>query len=158
MEKQLLQTVLTYLSALPGIYVGEDWGQLNFDKPPVNFPCALVDMESVDYSNLPQGKQHADAVFNITIADIFAHHVTPGMPPKHLNQELKIYDIIKDINKHLHNKAVPGYGTIKRARMEKTKRDDTIREFIISYRICYDDSSCISNRTYTRPQAAIDIT
>ncbi|MGL5683602.1 MAG: hypothetical protein ACRDDZ_11220 [Marinifilaceae bacterium] len=157
MEKELLKTVLANLSTLPGIYVGEDWGQLNFDKPPVSFPCALIDIDSVDYSNLAQGKQHANAVFNVTVADMFAHHIAHGMQDKHLNNELKIYDTLKAVNKILHNKSIPGYGTIIRVRMDKTKREDDIREFVISYRIYYDDSSCVNNRTYTKPQAQIDI-
>ena len=50
-------------------YIDKDWGQLNVEQPAVGWPCALVDIEQVEYSNLGGGWQMADATIELTVAN-----------------------------------------------------------------------------------------
>lgn len=51
-------------------YIDEDWGQLSYEQPPVQFPCALIDIANVDYSQLGEGYQQATANVTILVADM----------------------------------------------------------------------------------------
>ncbi|MXV37691.1 hypothetical protein GO491_03200 [Flavobacteriaceae bacterium Ap0902] len=60
-------------------YVDEDWGQLDYYSPnmPVQWPCCLIDIQSVDYSNLgidlnktPKNRQNARIQIAFTLANM----------------------------------------------------------------------------------------
>ena len=56
--------------ALPQLkYVDKDWGQLNVEQPAVGWPCALADIEAVEYSDLSRGWQLASATIEVTVAN-----------------------------------------------------------------------------------------
>lgn len=56
--------------ALPQLkYVDKDWGQLNLEQPAVGWPCALADIEAVEYSDLGCGWQLASATIEVTVAN-----------------------------------------------------------------------------------------
>ena len=69
--KEVFKDIQQRLRTIPEFrYIGEDWGQLNFEQPPVDWPCALIDLGNVDFSAAGMRSQQAEAVVNITIADI----------------------------------------------------------------------------------------
>lgn len=51
-------------------YVEKDWGQLAPAQPPVARPCALLDIQAVDYTQQTRGAQRADAQLIVTVADL----------------------------------------------------------------------------------------
>lgn len=56
--------------ALPQLkYVDKDWGQLDKDNPAVGFPCALIDITDVDYTDLSAGWQLASGAFTVKVAN-----------------------------------------------------------------------------------------
>ncbi len=56
--------------ALPQLkYVDKDWGQLDVEKPAVGFPCALIDITQVDYTDLSAGWQLASGTFTVKVAN-----------------------------------------------------------------------------------------
>lgn len=50
-------------------YVDKDWGQLDVEKPAVGFPCALIDITRVDYTDLSAGWQLASGTFTVKVAN-----------------------------------------------------------------------------------------
>lgn len=50
-------------------YVDKDWGQLGVERPAVGFPCALIDITGVDYTDLSAGWQLASGTFTVKVAD-----------------------------------------------------------------------------------------
>lgn len=40
-------------------YIDKNWGQLLYEQPPVKFPCALLDIANVNYTQLGQLAQTA---------------------------------------------------------------------------------------------------
>ena len=50
--KEVFKDIQQRLQTIPEFrYIGEDWGQLNFEQPPVDWPCALIDLGNVDFSS-----------------------------------------------------------------------------------------------------------
>ena len=66
------EIMLSIQERLAGIsdlkYIDKDWGQLNTSVPAVNFPCCLIDVESVNYED-GRAMQNATATIVLTIAN-----------------------------------------------------------------------------------------
>lgn len=66
----LINSIIARINELADFrYVARNWNQLSYEQPPVQFPCALVDINSVNYSQLAHGSYRADATITVTIAD-----------------------------------------------------------------------------------------
>lgn len=50
-------------------YIDKNWGQLDMANPSVGFPCILLDIDNVEYSDLTGGWQMADATVIVTVAN-----------------------------------------------------------------------------------------
>ena len=50
--------------------VDAEWGQLNYEQPPVKFPCALIDMSSTDIAAVKPDSVRVHATVNILVADL----------------------------------------------------------------------------------------
>lgn len=138
----ILLDIQTKLQAVEGLaYCGEDWGQLNFEQPPVSFPCALIDIGNITYSNTGKNVQLADAILNITVADVQNQGINPGMPIPLQANAFRVFKLLEEINKALHGKQGGNYGKLCRTQMRKTLREDLIREYVVSYRFNFTDSS-----------------
>lgn len=61
-------------------YVEKDWGQLASAQPSVARPCALLDIQAVDYTQQTRGAQRAEAQLIITVADLPPAAETPADP------------------------------------------------------------------------------
>ena len=68
----ILLSVQTQLGArVPELaYIDKDWGQLSYEVPSVKWPCALLDVENVNYTQEGGGRQMADTQLTITVADM----------------------------------------------------------------------------------------
>lgn len=78
--KNLLEKLQLRLAEIPQLkYIDENWGQLDYYSPnmPVQYPCTLIDVQQVQYSNIgkdltkiPQQRQIAQVQIKITIANM----------------------------------------------------------------------------------------
>lgn len=50
--------------------VDVEWGQLNYEQPPVLFPCALIDMSSTSIAAVKPDSVNVQASVNILVADL----------------------------------------------------------------------------------------
>ena len=51
-------------------YLAEDWGQLDFynERPPVNFPCVLIDIAEAEFSDCTRKVQLGEAILTVRVA------------------------------------------------------------------------------------------
>jgi hypothetical protein len=119
--------------------VGEDWGQLNLEQPPVNFPCALIDLGEVAYSNAGQDTQRAEAIMNITVADICYNGINLFNPEDANRQEFDMFRLLDDINALIHGFGTQLHSKFVRTRIDRIMRDDAVRMFVISYKFAFSD-------------------
>ena len=69
--KQILLSIQQRLTELTGLrYIDRDWGQLQYEQPPVQFPCALIDVANIDFTQQGRGAQLGEATVTVTIANI----------------------------------------------------------------------------------------
>ena len=78
--KALLEKIQQQVSEIAELkYIDENWGQLDYYSPnmPVQFPCALIDVQQVQFTNLgrdmskkPVQRQIGQVSIKITIANM----------------------------------------------------------------------------------------
>lgn len=142
MIQNILEDLIEKINKVSGLrYCGEDWGQLNFEQPPVDFPCALVDIMDAGYTSQSKGVQTAEITISITVADIRYNGITANLPARQAEQEFSIFTLIENVNRQIHGHGGVSYNRLSRASMKKMLREDSIREFLITYKTSYTDST-----------------
>ncbi len=126
-------------------YVDQDWGQMDFFvKPPVKFPCALIDIQSAQYSNTGEFVQQGTAQVVIRLFDIKLSNSSHLAPEGQKESVKRIWLLLKDVNKAIHaqNFLPKGYGLLIRDEMRRTKRDDGCFQTELHYSLQFTDNSC----------------
>lgn len=145
--KQIIQQIQNRLTKnVPALkYVDQDWGQMDFYmSPPVKFPCALIDMQSVQYTNVGELVQQGTAIVVIRLFDMRLSNSSQAAPAKQKENAKKIWQLIADVNKALHgqNFLPVGYGIPIREQMRRTKRNDGCYQTELFYTLQFTDETC----------------
>lgn len=146
MSKEVLKNIQDKLAVIPALkYVDEDWGQLDdySPNPPTQFPLALIDIGSLQYSDIgkdrsvtPQNRQMATGTIVISIASLKLTKTSARAPQTQKDQAWAIWDIVESVHVKLHGVFVGGSaGAMMRTAMRKVKRDDGIQEYEVTYTI-----------------------
>lgn len=137
--KQIIEAIKQRLATVPSInYSDSNWGQLDYyeDQPPVKFPCALVDFESVDYTDVARGSQHGLAQVNITVATLKLSNTSSRAPVQQREDGERIWDILEDVHISVQNwKPTPQAGSMIRRTARKNRRDDGVMSYTVTYSV-----------------------
>ncbi len=142
--KNILENIQNRLSAVAELkYIDENWGQLDdYDNyAPVKFPCCLIDVGSVDYSNLgmdkkamPENRQIGSGSMVISVANLKLTHTSLNAPKAQKDIAWEIWDIIENVHKSLHGfRPNENSSALMRTGMRRVKRDDGIQLYEVSY-------------------------
>ena len=112
-------------------FISQDLGQLEFydDKPPVSYPCVLIDVGELAYENMGQNMQIATASVTLRLA-LASYSDVSNLPNAQVrNKALEFYDIENKLSTLLHNwqPANEFLGAMYRTATSTEKRDDNIR-------------------------------
>lgn len=145
--KEIIQQIQNRLTKnVPELkYVDQDWGQMDFyPNPPVKFPCALIDIQSVQYTNAGEFVQQGTAVVVIRLFDIRLSNSSQAAPETQKENAKKVWQLIEDVNKALHgqNFLQAGYGLPMREQLRRTKRDDGCYQTELFYTVQFTDTTC----------------
>lgn len=121
-------------------YVGEDWGQLSEDQPSVSWPCALVDINEVDYSNASRRTQQAEAILTITVADVRHYTVGAQTPGDITARENSIHGYIQAVHNVVQGQGTPDYSPPMRKSMRKSGQWAGMKAYDINYTLAFTDS------------------
>lgn len=144
--KPFLESIQTKLATIPTLkYIDEDWGQMDSysPNPPAKFPCALIDVTSVNFSDIgkdntanPVNRQMADGTVTFIIADIKLSNTSQRAPQSQKNNAWSIWTVIDDLHKTVHGwKPIDASGALMRRSHKRIRRDDGIQEYQITYAI-----------------------
>ena len=145
--KQVIQNIQDRLTqAVPELkYVDQDWGQMDlYANPPVKYPCALIDIQSAQYTNDGNFIQQGTATVVIRLFDLKLSNSSQGAPENQKENAKKIWQLIEDVNKALHgqNFLQEGYGLPMREQMRRTKRKDGCYQTELYYSVQFTDTTC----------------
>ena len=145
--KQIIQDIQDKLTReVPTLkYIDQDWGQMDFFmNPPVKYPCALIDIQSAQYSNTGKLIQQGTAMIVIRLFDLKISNSSGKAPERQKENAQKIWQLIEDVNKALHgqNFLQEGCGLPIREQMRRTKRQDGCYQTELYYSVQFTDNSC----------------
>lgn len=135
-------------------YVDQDWGQMDFWREhPVKYPCALIDIQSAQYTNDGNYIQQGTATVVIRLFDLKLSNSSQSAPSGQKENAKKIWQLIEDVNKALHaqNFLQEGYGLPIRVQMRRSKREDGCYQTELYYTVQFTDTTCEPELTPVSP-------
>lgn len=128
-------------------YLAEDWGQLDFynERPPVNFPCVLLDIEEAQYSDLTRKAQRGDAILTLRVAHYDPVNISATAPDR--ERAFRIFALMRMIYARLQGLSGEDFSGLTRTSLRRVKREDAIREYVMQFRFGGTDNAAFKPRT-----------
>jgi len=142
--KALLEKIQQQVSEIAELkYIDENWGQLDYYSPnmPVQYPCALIDVQQVQFTNLgkditkkPLQRQIGTVQIKITVANMRLTNSSMQAPRRQKEEVWAIWGIIEKIHQQLHGVSLlPNVSALIRSSQSRTLRDDGVQEYEVYY-------------------------
>ena len=142
--KEILESIQNRLMTVNELkYVDEDWGQLSdySSRPPVKWPCSLIDFASAEYSNIgidksatPRNRQQATGAISITFANLKITNTSGKAPVGQKNDAWQLHEVIEVAHGILQGfKPTAHCGALVRSGFRRVKRDDGIQQYQVIY-------------------------
>lgn len=133
MLKDLIEELIDRLGRIDGLrYVAEDWGQLDYEQPPVQWPCALIDIQDIRYSQTGAGGLLGECGFVIRLANRAPHRVSANAPKRQKDETLVLSGIIDQIFLSIHAEGSEKHSPFVLQSVQKVKEPD-IQSYILSF-------------------------
>lgn len=132
--KQIFLAIQDRLSSLvPSLqYIDKNWGQLNLPQPPVKWPCCLIDLDNIDYSQTSSSDRLADATISLTIAT--QHTVRSSAKATTKADAYDILDVLESVMEALEGWRVPSTTqALTRTRLAKTYSDQSYDVYTLTF-------------------------
>ncbi len=132
--KQIFLDIQTKLSGITELkHIDKNWGQLQYEQPPVKFPCALLDIANVNYSQMGKLAQLAEGDIEITVANLRLTNTSYRNPNR--DDAYAVFDIMDDIHQLLQGWSNNGtIGRLVRTNLKKIATDKDFEIYSLTYR------------------------
>lgn len=153
--RSLQQYVQTNVSAIR--YIDQDLGQLKSGaRPPVSWPCLLIDFEDFSFDNMGSNVQTAKGIVTLRLGFAPYSPTSQATPTPYQQQAIAYYDIEWALHKALQGWA-PGndYGSLCRTSATTQKRTDAYRVRELRYSIAFEDYSTKPAQQYAPATLAV---
>ena len=130
--KSVLLSIQQRLSEVKDLnYIDRNWGQLYFEPKPVKYPCALIDIERVSFSQISKGCQIADFSISVTM---LTQRLTPtSFRAPNAEKGYEIFELIQKVHDVLQNYHNEDYAPLFRTEFTKIYEDNSVEVFGIKY-------------------------
>ena len=132
--KQIFLAIQDRLSTLvPALrYIDKNWNQLNLTQPPVQWPCCLIDLDNIDYSQTSSSDRLADATISLTIATQHTVRSSAKAPSK--SDAYDILDVLESVMGALEGWRVPDTTqALTRTRLQKAYSDQSYYVYTLTF-------------------------
>lgn len=130
--KELLLDVQSRLQQeIPDLWTDKDWGQFRYQNPPVKFPCALLDVESIQCSNIEKGAQIIEADIILTLANQRLKPTSVSAPNK--GDGYLLLDLLESLNKALQMHHQKWYAPLIRKSVRRIYYDNASEVYSVTY-------------------------
>ncbi len=123
-------------------HIDQDLGQLKNARPPVTWPCLLLDFEDFTFSDLSENVQTARGTVVLRLGFAALSNTTQATPDTYVQKALGYYDLEWALHKTLQGWS-PGaeFGSLNRESVSTQKRTDNYRVRELRYTIAFEDYS-----------------
>lgn len=152
MIKTIFTDILSRLDAeVPALkYISMDTGQLlapdQSGRYPVNWPCALIDVQipRAESQDAQRKLQEANLSITIKVGFDFTGNTTSDMSEEHLAQSLAYLDTVQAVYEKLQGYKTTNFRPLTRVRQVDEKRGDAIKVTVLQFTSSFRDSSADS--------------
>lgn len=131
-----IQDRLSEISALK--YIDKDWGQLQYENPPVQWPAALLDVEQAVYTQMGRDAQKAEADITITVANVNLQRSSAGVAVAKRNNAYATIDLLDEIHQKLQLFSGGGQFTpLMRTQLRKVFNNDNHEVYAMTYKTAF---------------------
>lgn len=142
MKHIFLETMQRIKDKIPEVkWIDQDLGQLEFytERPPVLFPCVLIDFDDSTFSDMGQHAQMCNCTLKLRVAFNVVQHSNGVTPQPQLQKALEIFDVMKKLHQYLHGWSGTNFGELTRIRQTAEPREDNLRVYVIQYSVNYEE-------------------
>ncbi|MCD8177281.1 MAG: hypothetical protein LUE98_07610 [Tannerellaceae bacterium] len=117
-------------------YIDKDWGQLSYTQPAVKWPCALLDVDQVRYTQEGAGRQMADISISITVAHM--RTISGSFSSSRKEESYKTIELLEEIHKALQLYTNGTYSPLFRSSFRKVFVNSSAECYEITYETAYE--------------------
>lgn len=132
--KELFKAITARLDTVAALkWVDEDKGQLNFERPPVLFPCALVEIQLPKTQDMNSKIQDCDGLITVRLAFDFAGNTSTITPLAAREASLAYYGVVEEVRKALQGWTDGSFNPLSRKSFYQEKRADAYKVVAIPF-------------------------
>ncbi|WP_425628854.1 hypothetical protein [Cellulophaga lytica] len=132
--KTLFKEITAKLDAVASIkWVDEDKGQMNFERPPVLFPAALVTISLPSTRNITISKQQASAQIAVKLCFNYGGNTNSVTPDTDRDRSLQYYDVVDEVYKALQGFSSPHFNALERRAFNHILRPDEHKTVVLTF-------------------------
>lgn len=137
---KLIEKIDTEVSEIK--FIDQDWNQLDFENPPVQFPCALIDFPETPFAQM-QGYQEGEAQVRIKLIYRSFTATSSIIPAENREAALAFYEIEQKIYEALQAWNADGLlvDDLIRTNASTDKRSDGLRVRVIDFKCMFADQT-----------------
>lgn len=139
----------------PAWHIDHDFGQMDFDmRPPVNFPCLLLDFGSTQYSNAQHPYQIGQSLLVCRIIFAPFEQANDSTPLEYKEQALKFYELEQEVVFAIHDFDKDYVSKLVRTQALSERRNDELRLRQVHFTFAFKEYA--SNETTTEVKEPVE--
>lgn len=141
-------------------YINQDLGQLeeDTDRPSVTFPCALIDFDDFQYTDMSYNSQVGEGNVIIRVAHAPYSNSSNLSPDAVKEKALQYYEHEQSVFEALQGWVSNPFGAMTRIAQGNEKREDRLRVRYMIFKVSYQDNSAGEELTSTDATMEFDYT
>lgn len=148
--KQIFLSIQDRLSTMvPALrYIDKNWNQLNMPQPPVQWPCCLIDLDNIDYSQTSSSDRLASATINLMVGT--QHAVRSSAKATTKADAYDILDVLESVMEALEGWRVPSTTqALTRTRLAKAYSDQSYDVYTLTFTTAWVEQVTEEGQTVT---------
>lgn len=122
-------------------WIDLDKGQMFYDRPPVLFPAALIQLQMPKATNLNSTLQECDVLITIRLCFDFTGETSNITPQADRDNSLAYFDLKQKVYEKLQGWSTTEMNALKRVNEHDEPRNDAYKVSTISFTTAYHDST-----------------
>lgn len=142
--EEILNVILDKLAAdVPELrWIDINLGQMATENPPVDYPCALIDVTDIDYTTAGMHRQVGEARIEIELYFIVRSPSNTAAPEKMREQAFGHFGTVKKVYKALEGVSGESFGGLNRVKVRRNKTYYP-RPFTLVFRCSVEDRGAV---------------
>lgn len=138
--KTLFKDVTARLATVPALkWIDEDKGQMNFERPPVQYPAALITITLPRTRNLNTKRQVCEASIAVKLCFEFGGNTSGITPEAARDASLGYYDIVEACYVALQGYSTNSFNPLERVNFQQLPRPDAKKTVVMTFTTAFHD-------------------